>query len=98
LAELREADKHRIVIRTPDLSLMAAFCLTSELLQVALRHPLNNGPSADVVRRFIDQVLQSMCAAGFHATAEAVMLGFDPAYDEPDRLPAHKGNLRKGSL
>ncbi len=50
-------------------------------LQLALRHPGNHGPSADVARAMIDGLIEQMIGCGLTATAELARLGDDPAYD-----------------
>lgn len=50
-------------------------------LQLALRHPLNSGPSAQIARRLIDDTIAGLKARGFTAHAEMIALGDDPTLD-----------------
>jgi len=52
-------------------------------LQLALRHPLNTGPSAQITREFIDGIIGRMQGSGYPAHAELARLGYDPTHDEP---------------
>jgi hypothetical protein len=65
------------------LDLTAALCLVGNL-QLALRHPGNTGPSAQVARMIIDGVIARMKEAGYLAHAEVMRLGDDPSFDLPD--------------
>ncbi len=76
----REAAAH------PDFNLPVHLDLTSALalvgsLQLALRHPGFDGPSAIVARRIVDGVIGSMELAGLVATAAIARLGDDEACD-----------------
>jgi hypothetical protein len=57
-------------------------------LQLALRHPANEGPSATIARKFIDGLIDRMITAGLYRVAELAKLGDDPAYDEPRAEPS----------
>lgn len=72
--------------RTPPFSLPVTLDLHSALslvgnLQLALRHPQNNGAAAAVARRIIDGIIERFEQAGLAAHAEAARLGDNAAYD-----------------
>ncbi len=73
-----------------DLSSSLAMCGN---LQLALRHPLNAGPSAAIARRLIDDLHNGMKERGFVAHAQMVALGDDPSYDYDPRATLHKPRL-----
>lgn len=50
-------------------------------LQLALRHPANNGPSAELARKFIRMVREGIRDRGFAAHADMIGLGDDAAND-----------------
>jgi hypothetical protein len=54
-------------------------------LQLALRHPLNSGPGAQIARRLIDDVRAGLLRCGFTAHAELIGLGDNPALDYDPR-------------
>jgi hypothetical protein len=51
-------------------------------MQVALRHPLNNGTAAETARSAVDGMIGRMLEAGLTAHAELARLGDDPSWDE----------------
>jgi len=51
-------------------------------LQLALRHPGNQGPSREIAESILRNIVQHLRDTGMPATAEAIELGEDPAYDE----------------
>lgn len=58
------------------------FCLgLIGTLQLALRHPANNGPTSDLVRQFTHTLIGKL-AARIPACREICMKGFDPRYDQ----------------
>jgi hypothetical protein len=50
-------------------------------LQLSLRHPQNNGPSAKAAREVVDRMIKRLREDGFHAYAQLASLGDDPRYD-----------------
>jgi hypothetical protein len=55
-------------------------------LQLALRNPLNNGPSAQMARECVDGVQRRLIDAGYFAHAELIEMGNNSALDEqPDQ-------------
>ena len=63
------------------LDFASALTLVSNL-QLALRHPGNNGPSSQIAREFAEGLIGQMRRGGYVANAELAELGFDPAYDD----------------
>lgn len=63
-----------------EMDLESAICIVGNL-QLALRHPQNNGPSAKVARDTIDGIIRRMRESGLTAHAELARLGDDPGYD-----------------
>jgi hypothetical protein len=61
------------------LSKLQAWALFSEL-QLALRHPENNGPSAEIARHFAEQIQKKVATTP--ALAEVAKRGWDTKYDE----------------
>ena len=51
-------------------------------LQLALRHPKNIGPSAQIVRDVLNQIIERVEGEGFCAVAELMKLGDNADYDE----------------
>jgi len=62
-----------------ELTALEAMTLLSQM-QLALRHPANRGPSADLVRK-IAQVLEQFLAKLGPATAEICRRGWEPEHD-----------------
>lgn len=56
-----------------------ALCLIGQL-QVAFRHPLNNGPSSQIMRKFCDGLIEKV-AKGDAEVESWLRRGDDPAYD-----------------
>lgn len=84
----RSNGSQRNSTRSEGIILPVALDLTSALaivgnLQVALRHPANNGPAAKIARQVVDSIIEMMLDAGFPALAELAMLGYNPLYDVP---------------
>lgn len=83
---LRRCDEERVRsdaarFKLPvELDLHSALCVIGNL-QLALRHPANSGPSAEVARTAIDGMIRRMREAGLTAHAELARLGDDPGYD-----------------
>jgi hypothetical protein len=63
-----------------ELDLASALSLCANL-QLALRHPHNNGPTAGTARRLIDEIRAGVEERGFTAHAELIGLGDDPTND-----------------
>ena len=51
-------------------------------LQLALRHPSNSGPSAELVRQFGDHLLEKLIAEGVFSQEEAAQIWHDVVRDE----------------
>lgn len=73
-------------MRHPNYQIQAGldlFTLTSIIghLQLALRHPGTTGPSARLVRQFIDAAIDRVESDGLIHTAELLRKGDDPASD-----------------
>jgi hypothetical protein len=51
-------------------------------LQLALRHPQNVGPTTQIIRQVIDEIIGKVCPAG-SALFELAQMGFDSKYDVP---------------
>jgi hypothetical protein len=66
------------------LDLIAATCLVS-YLQLALRHPAVQNPSAELVRSIIEAVIGRVAESGYAATAAVMRLGDNPGFDVPCR-------------
>lgn len=69
-AESAGANDEIMLAMTPH----AALCVIGQL-QLALRHPANNGVVADYVAIVIRSLIQQLNDAGFTATAELAALG-----------------------
>lgn len=52
-------------------------------LQLALRHPSNNGIGANASRQFIDDLIAQVRESSYPATAKVLEMGNDPAHDKP---------------
>jgi hypothetical protein len=63
-----------------ELDLSAAISLCGNL-QLALRHPSNNGPAADTARQLINDIRTGIQERGLTAHAKLIALGDDPAND-----------------
>ena len=63
------------------LELQPLLCMVGNL-QLALRHPANTGPSARIVRKIVDQIIERVPEEGLIATAELLRLGDNLKYDE----------------
>jgi hypothetical protein len=70
----RKDERIDIVLRPPELTMLIA------QLQVALRHPENQGPSADVVRRWCQEMINRL-APRPGPLREALLLGYNPMED-----------------
>jgi hypothetical protein len=87
--ELRKAARRAIAeaLERPDyvlpiyVGIDVLMCLVGSL-QLSLRHPLNVGPSSQVVRGVIADIRARLVKDGFGATAEMMALGDDPHFDE----------------
>lgn len=79
--EENQAEQRKFILPL-HLDLTALACMVGNL-QLALRHPANNGPSSKVVRKIIEEITQRVQDEGFPTHAEVMRLGADPAYDEP---------------
>lgn len=66
---------------TVSLTPLGAWALVATL-QLALRHPSNNGPTAAGMRKFTDHLI-SQIAAGNHGIRELLRAGYDPKHDTP---------------
>ena len=58
---------------------MTLWCVLCSL-QLSLRHPLNTGPTSQIVRAFVDQIGAHLAPPGT-ALADMFALGFDPQHD-----------------
>ena len=65
----QELLQHPDFVLPVNLPLYELVCLIGTL-QLGLRHPRNNGPTARVVRSMIDQIIARMEVEGFTAVAE----------------------------
>ncbi len=85
-AEQREMKRRGIIIpfaiHTPDLSVVLALISN---LQLALKHPENNGFAAEVARRTIDGLKQIFAEAGYPAHVTLIELG-EPGETTPKGL------------
>ena len=63
-----------------ELDITSAMALVGNL-QLALRHPLNDGPSSIVARQLIDDLRQGLLGRNLKAHAKMIELGDDPDYD-----------------
>jgi hypothetical protein len=79
--EWRVADQQKLIFPL-HVDVQSAMSLIANL-QLALRHPGNNGISAEVARRTIDGLIGMMAQCGLEATAAIARLGDDPGFDEP---------------
>jgi hypothetical protein len=75
-----------------ELDLTSALALCANL-QLALRHPLNAGPSSKIARQIIDDFYLGLKERGFTAHAEALQAGDDPSYDYDPREATRKPRL-----
>lgn len=83
---LERCDRERLGCDVSRFKLPLQFDLPGALaiignLQLALRHPANTGPSAQIARDAIDAMIRSMRECGLTAHAELARLGDDPLYD-----------------
>ena len=62
------------------LDLTAALAIVGNL-QLAMRHPGNDGPSREVARTLIDGIIERMETSGFPASAALARMGDDPRRD-----------------
>lgn len=79
--ELRDADQRGFTL-TLELNFTSLIALVANV-HLALRHPSNTGPCAEISRAILSQITESLKKAGLHANAEMILLGADPHYDRP---------------
>jgi hypothetical protein len=63
------------------LDLSSATCIVAQL-QLALRHPVNRGASASIIRKLITEIITDLEMQGLPTTAALLRLGDNPDYDE----------------
>jgi len=76
----REITASRDFILPIHLDLHSLLCVVGAL-QLALRHPGNNGQSSQVLRELIDGIIDRLETHGFTAIVELMRLGFNPEHD-----------------
>ena len=73
--EHRRGEQVEIVLDSP-----VAYAVVAGL-QLSLRHPRNNGPTAQMCTAVIYGIIEQFRELGLEATAQAAELGNDPALD-----------------
>jgi len=79
-AVTREMKASRDFVLPVHLDLQTLLCLVGAL-QLALRHPGNNGQSSQVVKDVVDAIIDRLEGHQFTAIAELMRLGFNPEHD-----------------
>lgn len=88
----RAADEYRDVYPQDDFALPVILDFQTVValipqLQLALRHPANQGPSSQLTRHIVDTLITRVQIMALPAIAALLRLGDNPDYDEP-RIPA----------
>ena len=76
--EQKEREQYFLHLQLDTVTVLA---LTANL-QLALRHPANNGPSAQTAARIIGQIIERLKDDGMIHNARLLELGQDPDNDE----------------
>lgn len=62
-------------------------------LQLALKHPQNDGPNAAVAQAIVEEIGVVFASAGCTALCELIVLGAGPAYDVGSSVPGDPDDL-----